>query len=118
MGFTCHTGDLTWDELISWVQEGERLGYTAFCTTEESGKDAFAVLAVLARETRTISLGTAIVNFYSRTPTLLAMSARRIHDLAGGRVGPFGVDAGGIGLLPRGHRLHLEQQRARAKEAV
>ncbi|TMF67657.1 MAG: LLM class flavin-dependent oxidoreductase [Chloroflexi bacterium] len=118
MGFTCHTGDLTWDELISWVQEGERLGYTAFCTTEESGKDAFAVLAVLARETRTISLGTAIVNFYSRTPTLLAMSARSIHDLSGGRFGPFGLGAGGIGFMQRGHGIRIEKPLARAKETV
>src|SRR2546430_3857755 len=118
MGFTCHTGDLTWDELISWVQEGERLGYSAFCTTEESGKDAFAVLAVLARETRTISLGTAIVNFYSRTPTLLAMSARSIHDLSGGRFGPFGLGAGGIGFMQRGHGIHIEKPLARAKETV
>src|SRR5947207_10817528 len=99
LGFTCHTGDLSWDELIAWVQEAEQLGYSAFCTTEESGKDAFAVLAVLARETKTISLGTAIVNFYSRTPTLLAMSARSIHDLSGGRFGPFGLGAGGIGFM-------------------
>jgi hypothetical protein len=28
MGFMCHTGDLEWEELISWVQEGERLGYS------------------------------------------------------------------------------------------
>src|SRR2546425_1572946 len=118
MGFTCHTGDLTWDELISWVQEGEKLGYSAFCTTEESGKDAFAVLAVLARETKTISLGTAIVNFYSRTPTLLAMSARSIHDLSGGRFGPFGLGAGGIGFMQRGHGIVVEKPLARAKESV
>src|SRR5256885_8655931 len=118
MGFTCHTGDLTWDELISWVQEGERLGYSAFCTTEESGKDAFAVLAVLARETKTISLGTAIVNFYSRTPTLLAMSARSIHDLSRGRFGPFGLGAGGIGFMQRGHGIVVEKPLARAKETV
>src|SRR2546430_7910026 len=118
MGFTCHTGDLTWDELISWVQEGERLGYTAFCTTEESGKDGFAVLAVLARETRTISLGTAIVNFYSRTPTLLAMSARSIHDLSGGRFGPLGLGTGGIGFMHRGHGMEIEKPLARARESV
>ncbi|TMD00996.1 MAG: LLM class flavin-dependent oxidoreductase [Chloroflexi bacterium] len=118
LGFTCHTGDLSWDELIAWVQEAERLGYSAFCTTEESGKDAFAVLAVLARETKTISLGTAIVNFYSRTPTLLAMSARSIHDLSGGRFGPFGLGAGGIGFMQRGHGIVVEKPLARAKETV
>ena len=118
LGFTCHTGDLSWEELIAWVQSAEKLGYSAFCTTEESGKDAFAVLAVLARETKTISLGTAIVNFYSRTPTLLAMSARSIHDLSGGRFGPFGLGAGGIGFMQRGHGIVVEKPLARAKETV
>jgi alkanesulfonate monooxygenase SsuD/methylene tetrahydromethanopterin reductase-like flavin-dependent oxidoreductase (luciferase family) len=118
LGFTCHTGDLSWDELIAWVQAAERLGYSAFCTTEESGKDAFAVLAVLARETRTISLGTAIVNFYSRTPTLLAMSARSIYDLSNGRFGPFGLGAGGIGFMQRGHGIVTVKPLARAKETV
>lgn len=118
LGFTCHTGDLAWDELIAWVQEGERLGYSAFCTTEESGKDAFSVLAVLARETKKINLGTAIVNFYSRTPTLLAMGARSIYDLSGGRFGPFGLGAGGIGFMQRGHGISLEKPLARARESV
>ena len=118
LGFTCHTGDLAWEELIAWVQAAEQLGYSAFCTTEESGKDAFAVLAVLARETTTISLGTAIVNFYSRTPTLLAMSARSIHDLSHGRFGPFGLGAGGIGFMERGHGIVTEKPLARAKETV
>src|SRR2546422_4836562 len=118
LGFTCHTGDLSWEELIAWVQSAETLGYSAFCTTEESGKDAFAVLAVLARETKTISLGTAIVNFYSRTPTLLAMSARSIQDLSGGRFGPFGLGAGGIGFMQRGHGIVVEKPLARAKESV
>ena len=118
LGFTCHTGDLSWDELIAWVQDAERLGYSAFCTTEESGKDAFAVLAVLAHETTTINLGTAIVNFYSRTPTLLAMSARSIFDLSGGRFGPLGLGAGGIGFMQRGHGITTERPLARAKETV
>jgi len=118
IGFTCHTGDLSWDELVAWVQEGERLGYSAFCATEESGKDAFALLAVLARETRTINLGTTIVNFYSRTPTLLAMSARSIHDLSAGRFGPFGLGTGGIGFMRRGHGIDIDRPLARAEETV
>src|SRR6202521_2592473 len=118
LGFTCHTGDLSWDELIQWVRQGETLGYSAFCTTEESGKDAFAVLAVLARATRTIGLGTAIVNFYSRTPTLLAMGARSIYDLSGGRFGPFGLGAGGIGFMQRGHGMFTDKPLARARETV
>jgi alkanesulfonate monooxygenase SsuD/methylene tetrahydromethanopterin reductase-like flavin-dependent oxidoreductase (luciferase family) len=118
MGFMCHTGDLEWGELIGWVQEGERLGYSTFCATEESGKDAFALLAVLARETSRINLATTIVSFYTRTPTLLAMSARSVHDLSGGRFGPLGLGTGGIGFMHRGHGLQIEKPLARAKESV
>jgi alkanesulfonate monooxygenase SsuD/methylene tetrahydromethanopterin reductase-like flavin-dependent oxidoreductase (luciferase family) len=118
MGFMCHTGDLGWEELIAWVQEGERLGYSAFCTTEESGKDAFALLAVLARETSRINLATTIVSFYTRTPTLLAMSARSIHDLSAGRFGPLGLGTGGIGFMERGHGMQIEKPLARARESV
>lgn len=118
MGFMCHTGDLGWDELIEWVREGERLGYSTFCATEESGKDAFALLAVLARETSTIRLSTTIVSFYTRTPTLLAMSARSIHDLSGGRFGPLGLGTGGIGFMHRGHGIEIERPLARARESV
>lgn len=76
------------------------------------------MLAVLARETTEINLGTAIVNFYSRTPTLLAMSARSIYDLSNGRFGPFGLGAGGIGFMRRGHGIHVEKPLARARESV
>ncbi len=118
LGFMCHTGDLDWDELIGFVQAGERLGYSTFCATEESGKDAFALLAVLARETSRINLATTIVSFYTRTPTLLAMSARSVHDLSGGRFGPLGMGTGGIGFMHRGHGLEIERPLARAKETV
>ena len=72
LGFTCHTGDLSWEELIAWVQSAEQLGYSAFCTTEESGKDAFAVLAVLARETKTINLGSGVCLAIEHDPIVLA----------------------------------------------
>src|SRR5258708_12598332 len=68
LGFTCHTGDLSWDELIAWVQEAERLGYSPFCTTQESGKDAFAVLALLPRRPTTPPPPPPPLHFYSPPP--------------------------------------------------
>src|SRR3990172_10113477 len=85
MGVTLHSGDLTTDELVPYAQEAEALGYEGFWLTEESGKEAFATLALVAQATRRIRLATGIVSFYSRTPTLLAMSARTLHDFSGGR---------------------------------
>jgi len=83
MGVTLHTGDLDVEEILRYAREAETLGYEGFWLTEESGKEAFALLALLARTTTRIRLGTGILSFYSRTPTLLAMGASTIHRLSG-----------------------------------
>jgi len=80
MGVMLHTGDMPYNDIIRYAQEAEALGYHGFWLTEESGKEAFSLLGVLARETKRINLCTGIVNFYSRSPTTLAMSARSLHD--------------------------------------
>jgi len=102
MGMMLHTGDMSYNDIIRLAQEAEELGYHTFCLTEESGKEAFSLLGVLARETKRINLCTSIVNFYSRSPTTLAMAARSIHELSGGRFGPFGLGTGGVGFMERG----------------
>jgi len=117
MGATLHTGDLSFDDLIRYAQEAEALGYEGFWLTEESGKEAFAVLAALCGVTKRIRLGTGIVNFYSRTPTLLAMAARTLHDLSGGRFA-LGLGTGGPGFMERGHGLAIEKPLRRARETI
>lgn len=118
MGVMLHTGDMPYGDIIRYAQEAEALGYHGFWLTEESGKEAFSLLGVLARETRRINLCTGIVNFYSRSPTTLAMAARSIHDLSGGRFGPFGLGTGGVGFMERGHGIKIERPIARARESV
>jgi alkanesulfonate monooxygenase SsuD/methylene tetrahydromethanopterin reductase-like flavin-dependent oxidoreductase (luciferase family) len=113
-----HTGDLSYSDIASFARESERLGYDGFFLTEESGKEAFSLLALLAGQTESIHLGTSIVNFYSRTPTLLAMAARSMHDLSAGRFGPFGLGAGGIGFMQRGHGIELDRPVGRARETI
>lgn len=118
MGVMLHTGDMPYGDIIRYAQEAEALGYHGFWLTEESGKEAFSLLGVLARETRRINLCTGIVNFYSRSPTTLAMAAHSIHDLSGGRFGPFGLGTGGVGFMERGHGIKIERPVGRARESV
>jgi 5,10-methylenetetrahydromethanopterin reductase len=118
MGVILHTGDMPYQDIIRYAQEAEELGYHGFWLTEESGKEAFSLLAVLARETRRINLCTGIVNFYSRSPTTLAMAARSLHDLSQGRFGPFGVGTGGIGFMQRGHGIEIDRPVGRAREVI
>jgi 5,10-methylenetetrahydromethanopterin reductase len=117
LGVMLHTGDLDFDGIIGFAREAERLGYERFWLTEESGKEAFALLALLAREAPGIALGTSIVNFYSRTPTLLAMGTRTIWDLTNGRF-VLGIGTGGIGFMVRGHGTGIPRPIARGRETV
>ncbi len=117
MGVTLHTGDLSMDDILRYAQEAESLGYEGFWLTEESGKEAFATLALLARATHSIRLATGIVNFYSRTPTLLAMGTSTIYRLSGGRFA-LGLGSGGVGFMERGHGIKIERPLARARETV
>ena len=117
MGATLHTGDLSMEDIVDYAQAAERMGLDGFWLTEESGKEAFAVLAVLAQHTRHIALGTGIINFYSRSPTLIAMGASTIDHLSGGRM-RLGLGSGGIGFMQRGHGIAIEKPLVRAREYV
>lgn len=117
MGVTLHTADLDMDDIVRYAQEAEALGYEGFWLTEESGKEAFTVLALLARATRRIRLATGILSFYTRTPTLLAMGASTIYRLSGGRFA-LGLGQGGVGFMERGHGIKTERPLARARETV
>lgn len=118
MGVILHTGDMSYADIIRYAQEAEELGYHGFWLTEESGKEAFSLLALIARETKRIKLCTGIVNFYSRSPTTLAMSARSLHDISDGRFGPFGLGTGGIGFMERGHGIKIDKPVGRAREVI
>ena len=50
-------------DLVSGVQEAERLGYEAVWTAECWGSDAFSPLVSLAAHTDSIRLGTGIVRY-------------------------------------------------------
>lgn len=118
IGVMLHTGDMPMEEISRYAQAAESLGYEGFWITEESGKEGFAVLASVARDTQRIKLGTSILNFYSRTPTLLALGASTLYRMSGGRFIHFGLGAGGIGFTERGHGVKIERPLARAKETV
>ena len=116
IGVMLHTGDMPMEEISRYAQAAESLGYEGFWITEESGKEGFAVLASVAHDTQRIKLGTSILNFYSRTPTLIEHGASTLYRMSGGRFIHFGLGAGGIGFTERGHGVKIE--RPLAREAV
>jgi Coenzyme F420-dependent N5,N10-methylene tetrahydromethanopterin reductase and related flavin-dependent oxidoreductases len=113
-----NTGDLSTQDIIRYAQEAEALGYEGFWICEGDGKEAFSTLSLVAHTTQHLNLGTSIVSFYSRTPTLLAMTAGTLYRMSGGRFKHLGIGTGGVGFTERGHGVKIERPVIRAKETV
>jgi F420-dependent oxidoreductase-like protein len=74
------------EDPIDMVLEAERLGYDSVWTAEAYGSDAVSLLCWLGARTRTIKLGTGILQISARTPACVAMTAATIDHLSGGRL--------------------------------
>jgi probable F420-dependent oxidoreductase len=116
-GVTVQTGELEIEEILAYARLAEALGYDAFLPTEESGKDAFSVLALVSQATRRIRLGTAIIPVYTRTPTLIAMEVAALDRYSRGRA-MLGLGTGGPGFIPLGHGIPIVKPLARVRETV
>src|SRR5512139_228324 len=74
------------DRFIELAQRAESLGFDIVCTAEAYGSDVFVPLAAIASHTKTIRLGTAIMQISARTPAGAAMAAITLDHLSGGRL--------------------------------
>src|SRR5499427_8766650 len=72
----------------------DELGYDSFWVPEAWGYEIFTLLTEMAVATKRIKLGTGIVNTFSRSPGLIAMSAATVDEISEGRfilgIGPSG----------------------------
>ena len=69
---------------VKLVQRAEELGYDSVWTAEAYGTDAVTPHAYLAGLTKSIKLGTGIIQLAARTPAKAPMSAATVDALAGG----------------------------------
>lgn len=76
----------------------EDCGYNAVMT-EETKDDPFVAMALAAKATTTLGIGTAVTIAFPRSPTVMAMSAWTLQKLSGGR---FTL---GLGSQVRAHIL-------------
>jgi alkanesulfonate monooxygenase SsuD/methylene tetrahydromethanopterin reductase-like flavin-dependent oxidoreductase (luciferase family) len=63
----------------------EELSYDGFWLGELWGSSSVVPLTAIATETKNLELGTAILNVFSRTPAVLAMTAATLDDISDGR---------------------------------
>jgi probable F420-dependent oxidoreductase len=67
------------------------LGYDSFWVAEVTGTEAFGVLGAASQAAPGVGLGTGVLPFQVRTPTLLAMAAASLQALAPGRQVLLGI---------------------------
>jgi F420-dependent oxidoreductase-like protein len=93
----------TYDDLLKVAQATEELGFSAFFRSDHyltmggdglpGPTDAWTTLAGLARETKTLRLGTLVTSATFRHPGVLAIQVAQVDQMSGGRV-ELGLGAG------------------------
>jgi len=101
----------------AWGQHAESLGYDSIWMSEGWGVNAFVEMGSLAERTDDIRLCTAVVNTFSRTPTVLAMAGAALQQRSGGRA-VLGVGPSHATLIEELHNVPYERPIRRTHEAI
>jgi F420-dependent oxidoreductase-like protein len=110
-------GGFDMDSVVEQAKLADDSGVDSIFVAEAWGRDAFTTLAVLARETRNVKLGTSIVNIFSRTPAALAQHFATLDELSGGRM-IIGLGASGPNVIEDFHGIKFERPLTRMREYV
>ena len=104
-------------DLIECVKAADECGYDSIWIPEAWEREAFTLLTELAVHTQQIHLCTGIVNIFSRSPALLAMSAATLDDISGGRF-RLGLGTSGARVIEDFHGITFDKPLTRLKETI
>jgi len=115
IGVCLRSVDTSPAEFAQLAAYGEKLGYSSFWVTEETGRSGFGNIMYAASKTSAVKLGTAIVSIYSRTPLTVAMEAATLDEATDSRF-ILGLGSGGMEFTERGHGVKAEKPVKRMHE--
>jgi F420-dependent oxidoreductase-like protein len=104
-------------ETVEELREFETAGLDVVLLPEAYTFDAVSQLGYIAAKTERVELCTSILNIYSRTPTLLAMTAAGLDYVSGGRF-ILGIGASGPQVVEGFHGLPYDSPLGRTREVV
>jgi F420-dependent oxidoreductase-like protein len=104
-------------EVADEVAELERAGVDLISVPEAYSFDAVSQLGFLAARTSTIALASGILQLYTRTPTLTAMTAAGLDYVSGGRF-ELGIGASGPQVIEGFHGVRYDAPVSRTREIV
>jgi F420-dependent oxidoreductase-like protein len=104
-------------ESAQQVRDYERAGLDVVWVAEAYGYDAPSYMGYLAATTETIQIGSGILPIYSRTPTLIAMTAAGIDAMSDGRC-ILGLGASGPQVIEGFHGVPYDAPLGRTREII
>ncbi len=104
-------------QVIDEIVELEQAGLDAVWVPEAYSFDAVTVMGFLAARTKTVEIGSGILPIYTRSPTLLAMTAAGLDALSGGRA-VLGLGASGPQVIEGFHGMVYDAPIGRTREAI
>lgn len=104
-------------EAVEEIQALEEAGLSTVWIPEAYGFDAPSLMGYLAARTNRVRLASGILPIYTRTPTLLAMTAAGIDALSGGRA-MLGLGASGPQVIEGFHGVRYDAPVTRMREVI
>jgi F420-dependent oxidoreductase-like protein len=104
-------------ESAEQVAELEKAGLDLVWVAEAYGFDGPSQMGYLAALTEHVEIGSAIIPIYTRTPTLIAMTAAGIDALSGGRF-HLGLGASGPQVVEGWHGVPYSAPLGRTREVI
>jgi F420-dependent oxidoreductase-like protein len=104
-------------EAADQVAALEKAGLDTVWVAEVYGFDSPTLMGYLAAKTETVEIGAAILNVYSRTPGVLAMTAAGLDNVSGGRA-ILGLGASGPQVIEGWHGLPYDKPLGRTRDVV
>jgi len=95
----------------------EKAGLDTIWVAEAYGFDAVSLMGYLAAVTETVEIGAAILPIYTRTPSLLGMTAAGVDALSDGRC-ILGLGASGPQVIEGFHGVPYTQPLTRTREII
>ena len=104
-------------ESAQQVAELEKAGLDLAWVAEAYGFDGVSLMGYLAASTETVQIASGILPIYTRTPTLLAMTAAGVDALSDGRC-HLGLGASGPQVIEGWHGVPYDKPLGRTREIV
>jgi F420-dependent oxidoreductase-like protein len=104
-------------ETVTEVQELEKAGLDLVWVAEAYGFDGVSLMGYLAAKTETVRIASGILPIYTRTPTLLAMTAAGVDALSNGRA-VLGIGASGPQVIEGFHGVEYDAPVTRTREII